>query len=628
MDKSIISDSNIADAVVVAKSQHAETGKELVTFEVEYPRIVHCFHPNTEFLSQIGDEFPRFRKYDEIVALCAKVAQYRPDGGFIDFVHPLNTIKRHENNSLVTYRGKLNISVTGEHRMFSLRRTTNNTWIPHVDTAQEWCGEYSAHRRIPQAGQYSGERNDMLPEEAALIAWFVADGHLPKNSNRAQFHFKKKRKIDSVKYLLEKNGIEYDECVYNDSTVLRFPAPQWVKNCYDNGEKTYPDFIWDMSEDAFLAFKEATILSDGNLEDNGINTTSMAIAEQTQVLSLLNNTAMNIRSYGAKDQPKRLYKQGYQVSNYTSFRRDVDRFEAIPYNGEVVCFEVPSSFLVVRLEGTAYVSGNCEVMTHRQFSRNASSSRAIPTATMTSQLEQRMFVPTYFGMNQSGMQAEQQLDEEAREIARELWIQTGKNAIEASKAMQAIKMHKQLANRVTEAFQFIKVVITATEFENFFWLRDHTDAQPEIAELARVMKKARDNAHAIILHPGDWHLPYYRDGAWLASAMEKMPLEDARKISVSCSAQVSYRKNDDSLEKAENLFSLFFETDHIHASPSEHQATPLVMPRVNVGNVSVHEVFAVNGELATHVDRNGDVWSGNLRHFGQYRQGIPGNVKM
>lgn len=275
---------------------------------------------------------------------------------------------------------------------------------------------------------------------------------------------------------------------------------------------------------------------------------------------------------------------------------------------------------------------HAEFMTHRMISKNSSSSRAIPGNSVIETLENEMFVPEYWGKNQSGMQAKETLDAEAEEIAREIWIRAGRNMIEAMRELGAIGLHKQLQNRVSEAFQPIRVCMSATEWNNLHHLRDHADAQPEIQDLSKALKTATNNSEPIKLYPGDWHLPFFKgecgNGVWLKDADELYPMEDARMISMSCAAQTSYRKNDDTLEKAKRLFSVFFDTTHIHASPAEHQATALDLARLEWGGMPDWDaLFAGKNAGATHVDKYGDVWSGNFKHFAQFRQLIPNHNK-
>lgn len=154
-----------------------------------------------------------------------------------------------------------------------------------------------------------------------------------------------------------------------------------------------------------------------------------------------------------------------------------------------------------------------EFMTHRVFSRNASSSRAIPVAKMIAQVRDEPAMPVHWGANQPGMQARAELVGQEREDAISLWKIAAQDAARTAEAMERLSMHKQVANRILEPFQFISVIVTATEWDNFFDLRDHDDADPNIAYLARGMRKARGESvpRKIIFDRGDadgWHLPY------------------------------------------------------------------------------------------------------------------------
>lgn len=254
-----------------------------------------------------------------------------------------------------------------------------------------------------------------------------------------------------------------------------------------------------------------------------------------------------------------------------------------------------------------------EFNTHRAVSKNTSSSRAIPSAAVIEQLENNMFVPQYWGKNQSGMQAKEVLSPEDAEKAKEIWIDAGNYMIEATRKLQELNVHKQLANRLSEAFQYVRMVATATDWNNFFWLRQDQDAQPEMQDLANAMAAAMgdafDRATPELLLPGEWHMPYYQNGKWTPDSPHS--LKDALKISTSCCAQLSYRKNDDSLEKAERLFEMFFSASRIHASPAEHQATPILTP---------------DDEGMTGITIDGMPKSNNFSGWIQHRSLIPNNV--
>lgn len=221
------------------------------------------------------------------------------------------------------------------------------------------------------------------------------------------------------------------------------------------------------------------------------------------------------------------------------------------------------------LEYPRYI--HAEVMTHRLFSRNAASSRAIPIEKMIEQATHNTVMPIWTA-NQSGMQGEVIKHGRTIQRANELMLNGLSAMCAVAEGLEKLGIHKQNANRYLEPFQNIKVVLTATEFENFFNLRYHKDAQPEIQQLAMQMfaeyhrsiprKATGNNVNNDSVNA--WHLPY-ADGI--------TDLETAQKVSASCCAQVSYRKNDASEEKAEIVYDRLVGGEPLHASPFEHQCT-------------------------------------------------------
>lgn len=280
-----------------------------------------------------------------------------------------------------------------------------------------------------------------------------------------------------------------------------------------------------------------------------------------------------------------------------------------------------------------------ELMTHRMFSRNAASSRAIPVNRAIELIRENTAMPIHWGKNQPGMSAKEECnslldfvyeadgsDTPWPNVERtHAWNIARDNAIHVAEAFNAAGYHKQIVNRLLEPFTHIKVVLTATEFENFFWLRDHKDAQPELAALARLMRDEYNKHEPIKLEHGDWHVPYYgAAGVWIADAPNATDrngrtLKEAIAISASCCAQVSYRKLDDSLEKAKDIYKRLVESLPPHFSPMEHQATPMRVPEWTPGSVPF-DLEGLDRDAATHLDSRGKYWSGNLRGWCQSRQ--------
>lgn len=186
--------------------------------------------------------------------------------------------------------------------------------------------------------------------------------------------------------------------------------------------------------------------------------------------------------------------------------------------------------------------------------------------------------------------------------------------------MAKLGLHKQWVNRPLEWQQNIKVVVTATEWENFFNLRlDSMTVQPEMVELARMIKREVDLTTPIDLQPGEWHLPYidaYRNPVTGKLQYfvddDELTLPEAKTISASCCAQVSYRNLNKDLYKAEQIVARLSDRDDPHLSPFEHQATPM---QVNT------EDYCQDWEPGiTHMGRDMRFWSANFCGWIQNRQ--------
>lgn len=224
-----------------------------------------------------------------------------------------------------------------------------------------------------------------------------------------------------------------------------------------------------------------------------------------------------------------------------------------------------------------------EFMTHRVFSRNASSSRAIPVRKVLSQVWNDPATPIHWGANQAGMQAKGQLKGVKLALAKGLWKWAGRAACVFAWGMMKVGLHKQVANRLLEPWQYIHVVVSSTDWDNFFELRDHPDAQPEIQALARDMKFALTASVPRRLALGQWHLPYVEQD--LADNDTLLPM--FKKISVARCARVSYALHDGSYPstaKDVELHDRLVASRPRHSSPAEHQATPSLLSTDRSGN--------------------------------------------
>lgn len=218
---------------------------------------------------------------------------------------------------------------------------------------------------------------------------------------------------------------------------------------------------------------------------------------------------------------------------------------------------------------------HAEFMTHRVFSRNASSSRAIPVAKLIETSLANAVYPVRWGKNQSGMQASMEdLNDDDSIHAKEIWDEMMEACVKGVRELSELGLHKQWANRPLEWFGNITVVVTATEWDNFYELRDHPMAQPEIHMLAKFMKQAHENSIPEELLSGEWHLPYITHQEQAVHSVK-----DLLKMSVARCARVSYLNQEGkapTLEQDLQLYDRLVGSEPLHASPCEHQATPIL----------------------------------------------------
>lgn len=225
-------------------------------------------------------------------------------------------------------------------------------------------------------------------------------------------------------------------------------------------------------------------------------------------------------------------------------------------------------------------------MTHRVFSRNAASSRAIPVKKLIKDVMENPFIPVVWGKNQKGMQSTEdctnvvRIDRFLKDghryrfIAEDVdnvtaWLHARDFAVKMAERFDEAGYHKQIVNRILEPFAHITVLVTSTEWSNFLALRDHKDAEPHIAILARQVKNclySKDNIQDLV--PGQWHMPFITEGE-----RRLYNIETLQKLSTARCASTSYKTVDGfdmTPERAGELYDKLVTADLLHASPMEH----------------------------------------------------------
>jgi thymidylate synthase ThyX len=236
---------------------------------------------------------------------------------------------------------------------------------------------------------------------------------------------------------------------------------------------------------------------------------------------------------------------------------------------------------------------HAEFMTHRVFSRNASSSRAIPVMRMIENVLAHPAMPAEWRMNEPGMQGFTTAPDDLSEAARQVMILAAQSAINFAKQLDSMGLHKQHVNRLTEPFQYIKVVVTSSQWKNFFGLRDHEAADPTIQKLARLMHEAFEASTPKLLSDQENHLPYITEEDFIRAESYKgevtspMGVMDIlRRMSAARCARVSYNNFKGEVPKVSSDLALFDKlvvSQPVHASPTEHQASPDIYLGANSG---------------------------------------------
>ena len=258
----------------------------------------------------------------------------------------------------------------------------------------------------------------------------------------------------------------------------------------------------------------------------------------------------------------------------------------------------PSGKRLTTFESTFPRPYLAEFNTHRRISRNSASSRAIPVEKQIARVLADPFIPIHWGKNQKGMQAEVELTEDEQAIAKAYWKGAVADAVLSAKLLLEIGVHKQVTNRLLEPFMWQTVICSATEWDNFFNLRDHPAADPHMQKIAGMMRYLYLNQKPDIKMAGEWHLPLVGDIDLLELKQEYTDIEIARISSARC-ARVSYLTHDGRRDPVEDLkLADKLQVPVLHASPFEHAACAMATDRP----------------------------SGNYDGWQQYRKMIPGEA--
>lgn len=235
------------------------------------------------------------------------------------------------------------------------------------------------------------------------------------------------------------------------------------------------------------------------------------------------------------------------------------------FNARILADSInPRGYRVTTMEWTFPRCILAEVNTHRMLSRNAASSRAIPTQSLIQRVIDNPFIPE-FRENKKGMQAGGVLDDNDAETAVEMWLEQRDRAVEMARTMHHLNIHKQYVNRLLEPWMWCTIIVSATTWENVWKLRCHPDAEPSFQRIAGMARDAMAASMPVRLLYGDCHLPLIDPDELIDNPLKPL-------VSVGRCARVSYlthegkRDPDADVELANRL------SVSGHWSPFEHVA--------------------------------------------------------
>lgn len=270
-----------------------------------------------------------------------------------------------------------------------------------------------------------------------------------------------------------------------------------------------------------------------------------------------------------------------------------------------------------------------ELNTHRMLSKNSASSRAIPFKTMYLNIWNDHFKPIKWQKDHKGMQGSEYFEGADVDNLEELWVTAAKYSLECAKDLNEVGLSKQFCNRIIEPFAWHRVLVTATEWDNFVGLRSHKDAEMHINELSDAVLKAMNESTPNPLKDGEWHLPFgdtFNDEVLRKDALTLKITVMELKIAVAIArcARVSYDNFNGSKHdylKDYDLFKKLFISQPIHASPSEHVAYAMSYNEYITNVRGQLDVDLCDGQYTVDIKSNWDKmgYCRNFRGWVQYR---------
>ena len=248
-----------------------------------------------------------------------------------------------------------------------------------------------------------------------------------------------------------------------------------------------------------------------------------------------------------------------------------------------------------------------ELNTHRMLSKSSASSRAIPIEKMLARVMQDPYIPEEWGQNGKGMQAHGVVSDDVAEVALHHWLVARDNAVDQAERLASPRLPKQTTNRLLEPFMWHTVIVTATEWSNFFNLRCNPLAHPALRNTAEAMREAMAASSPNPVDYGEWHLPYFD-----AEGDVDIDPVDRPKVCAARCARVSYLTHDGNRDPSKDVALADSLLANGHMAPLEHVARPLTHD----------DLWMALGAYSPEVAPD-EHFAGNFRGWMQLRKTIP-----
>jgi thymidylate synthase ThyX len=293
------------------------------------------------------------------------------------------------------------------------------------------------------------------------------------------------------------------------------------------------------------------------------------------------------------------------------------------YSAKILCDSVSSAynFRLTTFEVCMPRIVLAEWNTHRWFSRNSASSRAIPVKKMIERVMTEPYIPSTWGQNQKGMQAGEEVPLELRAASEKEWLLARDDAVRHAERLLEHGIHKQITNRLLEPFMWHVCIVSATEWSNFENLRDNPAAHPDIQKPARMIRELRAASEPTRVAPHEWHLPFWGD-----KTAEPLPMYDAVRAVIGRCARVSYLTHDGRADLQEDigLFERLIEPGHM--SPLEHAARVMDYDELQMFAQKEYRYNRAENSIGGYWEPTGRTrhFLGNFEGWVQFRKLVPG----